>query len=303
MLGVGIVGLPNSGKSTLFNALLRKHIAQVGEYPYTTIEPNVGVVEVSDKRLEKISKVTKIEKIVPAAIKFIDIAGLIRGAHKGEGLGNQFLAKIREVDVIVHVVRAFENTNVEHTQGKIDPMVDIDVISDELKEASIEKSTICLINISEKDFKDSSLVQTIELIRKEVGVQVLPVCAKLESEISEFSDEEQKQYFKELGIKESGLDQVVKAAYKLLDLITFFTIVGAKQLQAWPIKRGKTAVEAAEVVHSDFAKGFIIAEVVDYPKLVDSGSWHAAKEKGLVKTVGKDGIIEDGQVVEFKFTQ
>ena len=300
-LSVGIVGLPNSGKSTLFNALLKRQIAQVGEYPYTTIEPNVGVVEVPDERLEKISKATKIEKIVPAAVTFIDIAGLIQGAHKGEGLGNQFLAKIREVDVIVHVVRAFENPNVSHPHGKIDPKEDIEVVNLELEMADIKKPTIYVLNVSEADLKSSSMIQIIELIKVNYGAQALLISAKLEAELSELSDAEQNAYLKELGIKKTGLDQVILESFKLLDLITFFTIVGAKQVQAWPIKRGKTAIEAAEIVHSDFARGFIVAEVINWKNLVETGSWHVAKEKGLVKTAGRDEVIEDGQVVEFKF--
>ena len=291
-LSVGIVGLPNSGKSTLFNALLKKQIAQVGEYPYTTIEPNVGVVEVFDERLEKISKATKIEKIVPAAIKFIDIAGLIRGAHKGEGLGNQFLAKIREVDVIVHVVRVFENPNVEHVAGKIDPEADVEIVNDELFKAEIDKPALYVLNVSE-----GNLNQDFDVV-----FPYIKVCAKLEAELSELSEKEQKAYLEELGVEKTGLDQVISESFKLLDLITFFTVARGKQVQAWPIKTGKTAIEAAEIVHSDFVKGFIVAEIVGWQDLVDSGSWHNAKEKGFVKTAGRDEIIEDGQVVEFKFS-
>jgi len=292
-LSVGIVGLPNVGKSTLFNALLKKQIAQVGEYPYTTIEPNVGVVEVFDERLEKISKATKIEKIVPAAIKFIDIAGLIRGAHKGEGLGNQFLAKIREVDVIVHVVRVFENPNVEHVAGKIDPEADVEIVNDELFKAEIDKPALYVLNVSEGNLNQDF----------DVAFPYIKVCAKLEAELSELSEKEQKAYLEELGVEKTGLDQVISESFKLLDLITFFTVARGKQAQAWPIKKGLTAIEAAEIVHSDFAKGFIAAEIVGWQDLVDSGSWHNAKEKGLVKTAGRDEIIEDGQVVEFKFAQ
>lgn len=290
-LKIGIVGLPNSGKSTLFNALLGRQIAQVGEYPYTTIEPNVGVVEVPDKRLKTIAKATKIEKVVPAAIEFVDIAGLIRGAHKGEGLGNQFLSKIREVDVIVHVVRAFENPNVEHVAGKIDPQADVEVVNDELLAAEIEKPTLYVLNVSESN------------LNSKFGVvfPYIKVCAKLEAELSDLSEDEQRAYLQELGIEKSGLDLVITESFKLLDLITFFTVAGGKQTQAWPAKRGTTAIEAAEIVHSDFARGFIVVEVIDWAKLVDAGSWHAAKEKGLVKTAGREEIIQDGQVVEFKF--
>ena len=304
-LSVGIVGLPNVGKSTLFNALLKRQIAQVGEYPYTTIEPNVGVVEVPDERLREISKAVNIPKKVPVAIEFIDIAGLIRGAHKGEGLGNQFLAKIREVDVIVHVVRAFENPNVEHVGGKIDPETDIKSVNEELKLGGITKPTIFVINASEQDLSTSLYYynEVIDFVEKKYDSRPIIISAKLEAELSELSKEDQRAYLKELGIERSAIDQVIQESYQLLNLITFFTVAKGKQVQAWPIKKGKLAIEAAEIVHSDFAKGFIVAEVVDFQKLVDCTSWHAAKEKGFVKTLGKNEIIEDGQVVEFKFTQ
>ena len=292
-LTVGIVGLPNSGKSTLFNALLKRQIAQVGEYPYTTIEPNVGVVEVPDKRLEKIANILKISKKVPAAIKFIDIAGLIKGAHKGEGLGNQFLGHIREVDAICHVVRAFENPNVEHIGGRIDPEVDVEVVNDELFKAEIDKPTLYIINVSESDLNKNY----------DTVFPYIKICAKLEVELSELSGEEQKSYLAELGVDPStglSLSQIIKESYKLLDLITFFTIVGGKMVQAWPVKRTTKMVEAAEIVHTDFAKGFIAAEIIDWQKLVDSGSWTSAKENGLIKTVGRDEEIVDGLVVEFK---
>ncbi|OGD95674.1 hypothetical protein A3A48_02730 [Candidatus Curtissbacteria bacterium RIFCSPLOWO2_01_FULL_37_9] len=292
-LTVGIVGLPNSGKSTLFNALLKRQIAQVGEYPYTTIEPNVGVVEVPDKRLEKIANILKISKKVPAAIKFIDIAGLIKGAHKGEGLGNQFLGHIREVDAICHVVRAFENPNVEHIGGRIDPEVDVEVVNDELFKAEIDKPTLYIINVSESDLNKNY----------DTVFPYIKICAKLEVELSELSGEEQKSYLAELGVDPStglSLSQIIKESYKLLDLITFFTIVGGKMVQAWPVKRTTKMVEVAEIVHTDFAKGFIAAEIIDWQKLVDSGSWTSAKENGLIKTVGRDEEIVDGLVVEFK---
>ena len=292
-LTVGIVGLPNSGKSTLFNALLKRQIAQVGEYPYTTIEPNVGVVEVPDKRLEKIANILKISKKVPAAIKFIDIAGLIKGAHKGEGLGNQFLGHIREVDAICHVVRAFENPNVEHIGGRIDPEVDVEVVNDELFKAEIDKPTLYIINFSQ-NYLNKNYDTVFPYIK---------ICAKLEVELSELSGEEQKSYLAELGVDPStglSLSQIIKESYKLLDLITFFTIVGGKMVQAWPVKRTTKMVEVAEIVHTDFAKGFIAAEIIDWQKLVDSGSWTSAKENGLIKTVGRDEEIVDGLVVEFK---
>lgn len=314
-LAIGIVGLPNSGKSTLFNALLKKQIAQVGEYPYTTIEPNIGVVEVDDERLNKIAQVlggdpstslrTNRLQVIPAAIRFIDIAGLIKGAHKGEGLGNQFLGKIREVDAIIHVVRAFENENVEHVGGKIDPEVDVEVVNDELFRAEIDKPTLYVLNVSEgdlnKDFK--------------VEFPYIKISAKLEAELSELSSEEQESYLRELGVDPSigsGLSQIIKESYKLLDLITFFTVAGGKSsfakaseghrmCQAWPIKNGSRIIDAAEMVHTDFARGFIVAETIGWQQLVDATSWQNAKESGRIRTVGKSEEVRDGEVVEFKF--
>ena len=308
-LSIGIVGLPNSGKSTLFNAVLKRQIAQVAEYPYTTIEPNIGVVEVPDKRLSLLATSLSIQKIVPAAIRFIDIAGLVKGAHQGEGLGNQFLAHIREVDAILQVVRAFENSQVPHVAGKVDPREDIEIVNLELELAEIKKPTIYVLNMDEKSITESAGIKSIrELIfdkskSKGLGQDgvVIPVCAKLEAELSDLSEEEQKAYLKEVGIEKSGLDQVISASYKLLDLITFFTIAGGKMVQAWPVKVGTKMIEAAEIVHTDFAKGFITAEVVDWQKLVDAGSWHEAREKGSIHFAGRNEVIKDGEVVEFKF--
>ena len=288
MVKVGIVGLPNSGKSTLFNAVLKRQIAQVAEYPYTTIEPNVGVVEVSDRRLSLLANSLSIKKIVPAAIRFIDIAGLIKGAHAGEGLGNQFLAHIREVDAILHVVRAFENSQVPHVAGKVDPKEDIEIVNLELEFGEINKPAIFVLNVDEKSITDKS-IKSIKGIKGNKGLEqeatIIPICAKLEAELSDLSEEEQKEYLKEVGINRSSLDQVITASYKLLDLVTFFTIAGGKsasvdsasaaasakeaasagprQVQAWPVKVGTKMIEAAEIVHSDFAHGFITAEVLD----------------------------------------
>src|SRR3989338_2934562 len=301
MVKVGIVGLPNSGKSTLFNAVLKRQIAQVAEYPYTTIEPNVGVVEVSDRRLSLLANSLSIKKIVPAAIRFIDIAGLIKGAHAGEGLGNQFLAHIREVDAILHVVRAFENSQVPHVAGKVDPKEDIEIVNLELEFAEIKKPTIYVLNVDESQLTGESVNQLIKQIEQTTSQPVIPVCAKLEAELSDLSEDEQKEYLKEIGINRSSLDQVITASYKLLDLVTFFTIAGDRQVQAWPVKVGTTIIEAAGMVHSDFAKGFITAEVCDWQKLVESGNWHEAREKGLVHFAGRDEVIKDGEVVEFKF--
>lgn len=285
MLKVGIVGLPNSGKSTLFNALLQRRIADVAEYPFTTIEPNVGVVQVPDPRLEKISKATGIEKIIPSAIEFIDIAGLVEGAHKGEGLGNKFLGHIREVDAILHIVRGFHNPNVE---GEINSDHDIEIIHEELKQAEIEKPTIYLLNVDEKDIS----------AKKDKFIRI---SAKLESELSELEENERADYLNELGLKHLALDQVIQKCYELLDLITFFTIVGGKQVQAWPVQTGATALMASGIVHSDMQKGFIKAQVVGWEKLVDSGGWKKAAEKGFIRLEGRDYEISDGDVVEFKF--
>src|SRR3989344_8417591 len=329
----GIVGLPNSGKSTLFNALLKKQIAQVGEYPYTTVEPNVGVVEVPDRRLDRIadviagdpstslrpsalrtSAVSSVEplrleetnrpQIIPAAIRFIDIAGLIKGAHKGEGLGNQFLAKIREVDAIIHVVRAFENPQVEHVGGKIDPEADIRSVYEELKLGGIAKPAIFVINAGEQDLATSlyHYNEVIDSIERTYGSKPIIISAKLEAELSELGEEDQGAYLKELGIEKSGIDQVIRQSYKLLDLITFFTVAGGRQIQAWAVKSDTKMVEAAQIVHTDMARGFIAAEVVNWQKLVDAGSWQEAKSKGLVKTIGKSEVMPEDMVVEFKFS-
>ncbi|MBI4999630.1 YchF family ATPase [Candidatus Gottesmanbacteria bacterium] len=302
-LSVGIVGLPNSGKSTLFNALLKRQIAQVAEYPFTTIEPNTGVVEVPDERLAKISQVTGITKIVPAAIKFIDIAGLVKGANEGEGLGNNFLAHIRETDAILHVVRVFENEKVSHPHGKIDPKYDIEIVNTELELAEIKKPMIYVLNINENQLADAVIedARAWSLTSSLEGKKVLTICAKLEMELSELTPGEQSQYLKELEVRESGLDKVIKESYGLLHLITFFTIAKGTQIQAWPIKSGSTALEAASMVHTDMAKGFIKAEVVNWQELVSSGLWQAAHEKGKVRLEGKDYQVQDGDVIEFKF--
>lgn len=293
MLKVGIVGLPNSGKSTLFNALLQRQIADVAEYPFTTIEPNVGVVEVPDERLSAISKAAGIEKIVPAAIEFIDIAGLVKGAHEGEGLGNQFLGHIREVDAILHLVRSFHNPNVAHQEGSPGPERDVKIIEEELQHAGIEKPAIYVVNVDEKDLANPEIPIT----------GAVKISAKLESELSELAPKEAKEYLNELKVTESGLEKVIKLCYSLLDLITFFTIVGGKQVQAWPVKKDTSALEAAGIVHTDMQKGFINALVAPWKDLTGSGGWKKAAEKGLVKTEGRKSKINDGEVVEFKFNQ
>jgi hypothetical protein len=292
-LSVGIVGLPNSGKSTLFNALLSRQIAQVAEYPFTTIEPNTGVVEVPDERLDKLVQLIKPEKSVPAAIKFVDIAGLVKGAHQGEGLGNKFLSHIREVDAIVHVLRLFENPNVSHVHNKINPREDAEIVNLELELAEIKKPMIYVLNVDEKQLNQ-------EKGNWGLKGEVISICAKLESDLADLSVEERKEYLQETGIKESGLDQLIRAAYKLLDLITFFTIKGGKQVQAWPIKQGATAIQAAEMVHTDFAQGFIKAEVISFNELEKAESWRQAQELGKTRLEGRDYQVQDGDVIEFK---
>ena len=288
MLKVGIVGLPNSGKSTLFNALLQKQIANTAEYPFTTIEPNVGVVQVPDGRLESISGATGIEKIVPAAIEFIDIAGLVKGAHAGEGLGNQFLGHIREVDAILHLIRGFHNPNVD---GETNPQEDTKIIKEELSHAHIEKPVMYVVNVDEKD-----------LSTPKVGITgAVKISAKLENELFELSPKEQKDYLKELGVDQTGLERVIKLCYKLLDLITFFTVAHGKQVQAWPVKKGTSALEAAGVVHTDMQKGFVKAEVVNWRKLIEASGWKKAAERGLIRLEGRDYEVRGGDVVEFKF--
>ena len=357
MLEVGIVGLPNVGKSTLFNALLKKQVANAANFPFTTIEPNVGVVDVPDDRLDVLADVVEKSegllenfKIIPAIVKFVDIAGLVKGAHKGEGLGNQFLSHIRETDAIVFVLRNFKNPDIIKT-GQ-DPKDDLEVLKSELllkdletldkRLGSLEKELKTagqndpkrmVLEILEKakklveagkwlaeilDFgelekiKDLALLSAKKFIvvlnsdeadlNKEVSVDgAIRICAKLEEEFAELAEDEQRAYSKELGIGESGLEKLIKKAYEVLGLATFLT-AGAKEVRAWTIEEGTLAPEAAGVIHGDFERGFIAADVIAFEKFVEAGGWQKAKEKGLVKTVGKKDIIEDGQVVEFKFS-
>ncbi len=271
-LSIGIVGLPNVGKSTLFKALTKKQV-DIANYPFTTIEPNVAVVSVKDENLEKLSKILSreagLEKITPAFVEFIDIAGLVKEAHLGKGLGNKFLAKIREASILVEVVRVFEDKNVAHVENSVDPERDIKIIEEELKEAGIDKPIILFFNTDLKD----------------------------ELEISELSEEEKK----DLGIKSSNLlDNLIKNCYQTLDLVTFYTIKGGKEARATKIKRGGNILEAAEKIHSDFKEKFIKAEVVNVKDLIEVGSWLKAREKGLVRTEGKEYVVKDGDVIEFK---
>jgi ribosome-binding ATPase YchF (GTP1/OBG family) len=266
-LEIGIVGLPNSGKSTLFNALLKRQQALVGNYPFTTIEPNVGIVEVPDDDLIALVDLVNPEKVVPATVKFIDIAGLVKDAHQGEGLGNKFLAKIREVDAIVHIIRGFEAADVPHFYGNIDPKRDKEIVDLELELAGIKKPTLYVLNINR--FTDYELrITDLLLINAKTG---------------------------------EGVDQLIKAAYSLLGLITFYTIKGGKEVTAWSLKPGSTALEAAAKVHTDMAKGFIKAEVIPVGELLKIGGWTKAKALGKIALVGKDYIIKDKEVVEFKF--
>lgn len=299
MLKIGIVGLPNSGKSTLFNALLQRQIAEVAEYPFTTIEPNVGVVQVPDKRLQSISEATGIEKIVPAAIEFIDIAGLVKGAYQGEGLGNQFLGHIREVDAILHLIRGFHNPNIP---GDLNPNEDIKTIEEELAHAHIEKPAIYVLNVDESKLNSKSEIRELEKpIRQFTNQPILSISAKLENELSELSPSERKDYLKELGIEQTGLEKVIKLCYELLDLITFFTIAGGKQVQAWPLRAGETTLRASGLVHTDMQKGFIKAEVISWEKLVEASGWRLGAEKGFISLEGRDHVVKDGDVIEYKF--
>ncbi|MCL5411460.1 MAG: redox-regulated ATPase YchF [Patescibacteria group bacterium] len=346
-ISCGIVGLPNVGKSTLFNALLKRQVAEAENYPFCTIEPNVGVVEVPDERLGVLARLENSAKVIPAAIKFVDIAGLVKDAHKGEGLGNQFLAHIREVDAIVHVVRAFENDDVVRS-GSIDPKSDNEIIETELALADLqtvekriggeskaartdknaEKRLIILSKLSEAlsqgksareiviSDEDKELIKDLNLLTMKPEIKVynvaedelskenfpdgIVVSAKVESELCSFDEEEAKQYLSELGVKESGLERLIKRCYETLGLVTFFT-AGPKEARAWTTFTGSKAPQAAGVIHTDFEKGFIRAEVVTYEKMVEVGSFDKAREKGWVRLEGREYSIQDGDVVYFRF--
>ena len=338
---IGIVGLPNVGKSTLFKALTKKPV-DIGPYPFTTVHPNVGVVQVPDERLEKIAQIIKPEKVTPTVIEFIDIAGLVKGSHRGEGLGNQFLAQIRNCDAVLEVVRAFEARNVENALGEVNPEKEIEIVETELLMKDLETIEKILSKIEkEAKTKDKKSLKKLEILKKmkeEVsqgkkiseidlkekgelkeyqfltqkpilyllntdgkkdyqipGLNYLVINLKEEEEISELSNSEKK----ELGMK-SQLDQLILSCYNILDLITFFTVAGGKETRAWTLKQGSKAPEAGGVVHSDFKEKFIRAEVIPWQKLVESGSWLKAREKGLIRTVGKDYLVQDGDIIEFK---
>lgn len=361
---LGIVGLPNVGKSTLFNSLTKAG-AESANYPFCTIDPNVGVVAVPDERLNKLAALYDSDKITPAVIEFVDIAGLVKGASKGEGLGNQFLSNIREVDAIVHVVRCFEDTNVIHVEGNIDPLRDIETINLELIFSDVEilerriakvsrgarndkalakeldllmaleahledgklaksyetededelkwlkeynlltyKPVIFAANVKEDDLADDGAsnvnVEKVKEFAKGEGFEVFVVCAKIEQEISEFDEDEKAMFLEELGLKESGLDKLIKASYSLLGLISYLT-AGKQETRAWTITKGTKAPKAAGKIHTDFERGFIKAEVVNYQELLDCGSYTVAKEKGLVGLEGKDYVVKDGDVILFRF--
>ncbi len=321
-LKIAIVGLPNVGKSTLFNALTNAG-ALAANYPFATIEPNVGIVPVPDARLGVLAKMYDTEKVIPATVEFVDVAGLVEGASKGEGLGNKFLAHIRECQIICHVVRVFEDGDVIRAEGSKDPQHDIDVIQTELELADLEtrekveakrkkggkeiqeiipylteKPVIYMFNVDEKELVDDELKQ--RLTASVAPSQAVFVNAKLEAEMSSMTSEERKEFLKEYGVEEDALQELIKAAYKTLGLQSFLT-AGKKEVRAWTIKQGATAPEAAGAIHSDFERGFIAAEVMKYDDLKELGSEQLVKAAGKLRTEGKTYIMQDGDVVEFRF--
>jgi len=307
-LSVGIVGLPNAGKSTLFNALASRRLAETAPRPFTTIEPHEAVVSIHDEIFHRLVDLVKPEKAVPATVTFIDIAGLVKDAHKGEGLGNQFLAKIREVDAIVHVVRAFKDENVSHVRythdvGSIQQIMDdVKLVNLELELGGISnKPILYVLNVDEEGLQstDNRLQKELKAV---VGSQsaIVRICAKLEEDMIELDNVEKGEIFKLLSWDRSALEQLIQESYKLLGLITFYTIKGGRQAHAWSIKKGSSALSAAEIVHTDFAKKFIKAEVVGAQELILLGSWKKAKESGKIRLEGRDYIVQNNDVIEFK---
>ncbi|MBQ2800557.1 MAG: redox-regulated ATPase YchF [Lachnospiraceae bacterium] len=361
---LGIVGLPNVGKSTLFNSLTKAG-AESANYPFCTIDPNVGIVTVPDERLKQLGDLYQSKKVTPAVIEFVDIAGLVKGASKGEGLGNQFLSNIREVDAVVHVVRCFEDTNVVHVDGSVNPLRDIETINLELIFSDIEilerryakavkgsrndktlakevalierlkahleenklaktfepgdeeeealvisynlltyKPVIFAANVSEDDLADDGVnnefVKSVREFATENGSEVFVICAQIEQEIAELDDDEKQEFLEDLGLTESGLEKLIKASYSLLGLISYLTS-GEDETRAWTIKKGTKAPQAAGKIHTDFERGFIRAEVVNYQDLLDCKTYAAAKDKGLVRLEGKEYVVKDGDVILFRF--
>jgi ribosome-binding ATPase len=360
-LKIGIVGLPNVGKSTIFNALVGAKSAQAANYPFCTIDPNVGVVEVPDERLKKLTEINNPDSIIPTVIEFVDIAGLVKGASKGEGLGNQFLANIRECDAIAQVVRFFKDSNIIHVHGEIDPKRDREIIDTELILADLQtvekrlhkartearspdkekkeylaiieklyehlaegdlainlnleheeklmirdlhlltiKPNLHIVNLHEDQIKDFDKSKYAEILDIKNQEKIIPICARVEEELGDLSKEEALEYLNDLGLEETGLNEIIRAAYHTLNLITFLT-AGPKEVRAWTVEKGALAPEAAGVIHTDFQKGFIKAEVIKYEDYKNAGSENAAKEQGKMKMEGKEYEVQDGDIMHFKF--